>query len=95
MIDCIEREAALKERHQLLYYMPETDEAVGLDVVFVGDIEAIPAADVVHVVRCRYCFYSKENGFICTHESGLRYAFPNSFCSNGTARDDAKWECEE
>lgn len=58
-------------------------------------IDAIPAADVVHVVRCRYCFYSKENGFICTHEFGLQYAFPNSFCSNGTPRDGAKWECEE
>lgn len=44
-------------------------------------LQELPAADVTPVVRCKECFHSKENGFICTHPFGLKYAFPNSFCS--------------
>ena len=50
-------------------------------------IETWPAADVVPVVRCKDCLYGSENGFICGHAHGLRYSFPNSFCSNGTKRE--------
>lgn len=50
-------------------------------------IDAIPAADVVSVVRCKDCLYGSENGFICGNVHGLQYAFPNAFCSNGTKRE--------
>lgn len=50
-------------------------------------IDAIPAADVVHIVRCKDCLYGSENGFICGNVHGLQYAFPNSFCSKGTKRE--------
>lgn len=49
-------------------------------------METWPAADVVPVVRCKDCLYGSENGFICGNVHGLQYAFPNAFCSNGTAR---------
>ena len=51
-------------------------------------IDRLPAADVVPVVRCKDCLYGSENGFICGHANGLRYSFPNSFCSNGTRREN-------
>lgn len=77
----IEREAAIDLLH---YHTDETCSAV------VSDFEAIPAADVVEVVRCEDCKDYEPHGNgkagICRNPKckGLRWA--NDFCSFGERR---------
>ena len=80
----IEREAALK--------LLKDDERYGyLGIV---DIQSIPTADVVEVVRCKDCV----NGTVCVNLQGAEYVDchyddyairkPMDFCSDGERRDN-------
>ena len=56
---------------------------------FNADIDAIPAADVVEVVRCKDCAYFDPGEIpFCRHTSGLGDNDENDFCSLGNRRAD-------
>ena len=76
---------------------------LGYDVVSVRDIESIPAADVVEVVRCKDCEFSREltktekrlwldECRACesleASQSGYMIVFPEHFCSYGERRNE-------
>lgn len=67
----------------------EDGNADEIPVVFKRDIEAIPAADVVPVVRCKDCKWWKLSDYntmgihICQRFSGVRGE--HDFCSRGEA----------
>lgn len=48
-------------------------------------IEALPAADVVPVVRCENCAFSQSDGWICGGITLMppHQTFPDSFCECG------------
>lgn len=48
------------------------------------DIETIPAADVVEVVRCKDCTEWDKNECECSHWYGFK---ENDFCSHGTPKE--------
>lgn len=53
----------------------------------VDQIDAIPAADVVEVVRCRECRYFRADAIpSCVFTYGLTDPKPNGFCSYGKRR---------
>jgi hypothetical protein len=51
------------------------------------DIETIPTADVVEVVRCKDCVYSSETVASCHYGVG-RAIKPDYFCAYGERRKD-------
>ena len=66
------------------------EEAIQIAWCYVDDRDAIdelnglPKADVVEVVRCKDCKYRKKNTF-CLHN--MRYEDDNGFCSYGERAD--------
>ena len=89
MAEYIEREAVLAD--EITYCLPySVGKAAGRVVVFAEDIEAIPAADVVSVVRCKDCRNGKpcRDGYVlCSHPAGKRLLMTSSdFCSYGEKR---------
>lgn len=62
-------------------------KAAGRTFVFFDDIEKAPTADVVEVVRCRSCIYSKEskktNIHYCAWHGEYFEIYPEDFCSYG------------
>lgn len=53
-------------------------------------IDSIPAADVVPVVRCKYCRHfhlNMENDPYCDHRNGLSDPSPDDFCSYGQRKE--------
>lgn len=64
----IEREAVLDKRRKVTEY-DEAAFAMSYQAVPVEDIEAIPAADVVEVCRCKECEY------LTVHNSPTLYAY--------------------
>ena len=104
MADYISREAALA----LGYWHGEHPDVGcpcpdGVDAVDVSDIEAIPAADVVAVTRCKDCEFSREltktekrlwldECRACesleASQSGYMIVFPEHFCSYGERRNE-------
>ena len=90
MAEYIEREAAINKRRRVTEY----DEA-GFSVTYSGvpveEINNIPAADVVEVVRCKDCksfgiYQCSGNGY-CTHNGGLENPDPDDFCSYGERKE--------
>lgn len=99
MADYISREAVLA----LGYWhgeRPDFDNPCpdGIDAVDTSDIETIPAADVVEVVRCGQCKYKRNldeferkylisSALICTNSDflydGWNAVLANDFCSYG------------
>lgn len=86
MAEYINREAVLDKRRKVTEY-DEAAFAMSYQAVPVEDIEAIPAADVVEVVRCEKCknFVANSQGTWCRKQSCIHTAhrFPNDFCSYG------------
>ena len=88
MKEYIEREAAIKaienDCSELVYYTKE--DAIQC-------VKAIPAADVVEVVRCKDCLYSTERyGHMdCIHGVSYRNTWnkPDFFCSYGERKEGA------
>lgn len=105
MADYISREAVLA----LGYWHgehPDFDNPCpdGIDAVDTSDIETIPAADVVEVVRCKDCEFSRrltKNELriwlnecrACENpeasQSGYMIVFPEHFCSYGRRASNA------
>ena len=53
------------------------------------EINSIPAADVVPVVRCEKCTFSQSDGWVCggTVLMPPHQTFPDSFCECGVKMD--------
>lgn len=98
----IEREAALNASKIVYIEYIEVDgegyedgNADNIPVVFKKDIEALPAADVVEVVRCKDCKHRLErNGkFECIYDTGDPFAqgreadIDDWFCADGERRE--------
>ena len=79
---------------EILHILPfGCGRASGRAVVFVEDIEKIPTADVVEVVRCKDCFYSEKTlSDECPKECSWcrKLCFvthENHYCSYGERRE--------
>lgn len=83
----IEREAALNEAQEVYHWCGHENRYS--DFVPVDAIRAIPAADVVEVVRCRNCKHvmlsSIWNPQCCKHEMPVK---EDDFCSFGERGDN-------
>ena len=102
MAEYIEREALMAYPIRINHYDREhgkLDFVLGIESVM-EYAENLPAADVVEVVRCKDCKYSRElkrndpfeNSFVdgciwCIKHS--RVSFINGFCSYGRRKDGA------
>ena len=90
MAEYIERSAVLQNKTTMTEY-DEGGWGAPVSVVRVEDIEAIPAADVAPVVRCKDCKWIDEDGD-CAHEEMLdQSGYPKSvkkdfFCGHGEKR---------
>lgn len=51
----------------------------------ITNIDTIPSADVVEVVRCKHCMYN-DRGWCGSQEYGTRHVEDNDFCSQGEER---------
>ena len=88
MKEYIEREAAIKTiENDCLELVDYTKEDA------IQCVKAIPAADVVEVVRCKDCLYSTERyGHMeCIHGVSYRNTWnkPDFFCSYGERKEGA------
>ena len=52
-------------------------------------VNAIPAEDVIKVVRCINCYFANEDGTICRHGVG-KDTEPDNFCKYGVTRCDGR-----
>ena len=92
MAEYIEREALL-EKAYWHGKMPDFDNLYpdGVEAVDVADIDEIPAADVVAVVRCKDCVWWENGEYspICNHHlDGLVNPCSDDFCSYGEKREE-------
>ena len=94
MVEYIEREAISEEIRKYYYKNPPNfsyGEGFdrGLDRAQRAILDA-PAADVVEVVRCKYCKYfglNDENVPYCLNPFGLDDPEPNGFCNYGRKKN--------
>lgn len=89
----IEREAALNEAQEVYHWCGHENRYS--DFVPVDAIRAIPAADVVEVVRCKDCEhfrdYTDRHGVVrmnCIRDCHIPQVEPEHFCSYGERRDN-------
>ena len=80
MAEYIEREAVLAKQYNASNFV---NPMLAEMVVDVGDIEDIPAANVVEVVRCKDCQEMIEKGWCSLHQTPMNI---NDFCSYGGRR---------
>lgn len=61
----------------------------GMSMVHCSQIDALPRADVVEVVRCKDCKYHRDltGGVECKRLDGLLMPLPNDFCSYGERKE--------
>lgn len=89
MAEYIERKAALLATDILDEYLTDCER-----LYFVKQIKAIPAADVVEVVRCRDCKYYRQNTYspdedmMCMCWCDWLPTDPDDFCSYGVRKTD-------
>lgn len=93
MADYIRRDDALGASRIVYIEYLETDDDGYVEgdidtipVVFKKDIEAIPAADVVEVVRCKDCIYAgeaKEGCFMMSCSVNGKIVSDTDYCSDG------------
>ena len=58
------------------------------DFAYRYDINEVPTADVVEVVRCKDCkHFTYDNGGCCGKGAGLCCADENQYCSYGERRE--------
>ena len=74
------------EKIKYTKFVPENDpfDGAGGLCALKSHIDAIPAADVVEVVRCKDCKYFSE----FQHCGVLGFCEPNEYCSRGERRKD-------
>ena len=94
MTDYVKREDVLKLKSEYASYNMDISSK---------DVEALPSADAVEVVRCKACNFSEHNGveWKCKLHSGSSHTEfgydkqhsefhgGNWFCADGRRRDDA------
>jgi len=80
MSDYISREALITEFKRLSLGENGLIERIFADGVY-AVIETFPVADVEIVVRCKDCFYSKNDS--CVHGENYTTYDPNWFCADG------------
>ena len=89
----IEREAALEKVIEVKHHDPELSGVVLHRYIKAIDLKDIPAADVVEVVRCKDCLYSRERyGHLeCIHGVSYRNTWnkPDFFCAYGERKEGA------
>lgn len=78
MDEYIERETAIDRLEKLFQLQAPTARTI---------IEAIPAADVVPVVRCKDCRYSMDDKIFGGMWCRGRKITPDWFCADGTKMD--------
>ena len=88
MAQHIEREAAYK----FMFDIPNPNGAGEIEVVSVDDLESIPAADVVSVVRCGECVHSALDYIGERYCKGVAHTscchVPDDwFCADGKRKD--------
>ena len=84
MAEYIEREAAYK----FMFDIPNPNGAGEIEVVSVDDLDAIPAADVVPVVRCGECKHWFDNGTdLCSCDRDALLRRRDFFCADGARMD--------
>lgn len=81
MAECIERAAAIDAVSEVYYDTPDVNLSAEK---FEAAINAIPAADVAPVVRCKDCKHLF--GTLCT-VCGLLPRKPEDFCSYGERKE--------
>ena len=94
MAEYIEREAVLQKKTRMTEY-DEGGWGMNVSVVRMEDINAIPAADVVEVVRCKDCKYIRPEVDAYTQEAvgcwcsllDLGSIQDEHFCSYGERKD--------
>ena len=91
MAEYIEREATVKllRRLESRDYRREKG-SIQEAIKMVSFPEYNPAADVVEVVRCKYCKYfglNDENVPYCLNPFGLDDPEPNGFCNYGIGKN--------
>ena len=62
----------------------------GVEAIDIKDVDAIPAADVAPVVRCKHCtdgIMSNDNKYIICCRLGVGMEF-DDFCSHGERKDE-------
>lgn len=94
MAEYIKREAAVDAASAVYYDTPDVNLSAEK---FEAAINAIPAADVVEVVRCKDCKYAYINSFsaasgIVLCSSGAKVMQQDDFCSYGERKDEADAE---
>ena len=74
------------EKIKYTKFVPENDpfDGAGGLCALKSHIDAIPAADVVEVVRCKDCKYFSE----FQHCGVLGFCEPNEYCSRGKRRKE-------
>ena len=83
--DLISRQAALKRK--FMAYYTNGAEIRQIEAVPVREIEKLPAADVVPVVRCRDCEHKdRESGFCHGRGWPMQLVPDDGFCDKGKGR---------
>lgn len=77
-LECLDRESFKPRTVRVKAYLAE-------------DVDKLPAADVVKVVRCKdckhYCYDKESYDYYCEEVEGLVLADIDSFCSYGEKRE--------
>ena len=82
MSEYIKREDAEKLMRYDFFSALNEDERV-------AELDRIPSADVVEVVRCKDCMYN-DRGWCGSQEYGTRHVEDNDYCSCGERKDGDK-----
>lgn len=80
MVEYIERAAAIVRACKVIQ-----DDFIAFDVK--DAIKAIPAADVVPVVRCKDCKHRYDDGFCGGRGSPAQLVPDDGYCDNGARMD--------
>lgn len=100
MAQYIDREAAVKLlRNQALEALEYSDTECEVLSSVADELEDFPPADVVPVVRCKDCVYSRPAGKNCedlvvciAHSEDYLYMMKSDFCSYGTFKEATNGE---
>lgn len=67
-----------------------TNTGIEKQGVWKDDIDMIPTADVVEVVRCKDCKWwdNEDDAERCTHKYNAMWAKPDEYCSYGERADN-------
>jgi len=90
MSDLISRQAAIAILDRWLLVKGYSEGEINVMRCMRYELEDMPSADVVEVVRCKDCVYSHEtfNGLLCAKvPNHFIYVYDDDFCSYGERKD--------